>query len=330
MQMVERQGRANNADAGAGNWKGGRRPFGYEADGVTINEIEKSHILEAVERMLAGESPRSIAGDWNRRNIPTSAGNAWHPGALAKVLGSARIAGKRVHNKVVVGPAVWEGIIDEVTHKRVVAVLKSRTPVGRRGRTPWLLTGLLRCGHCEATLVGNTDSRNGVRRYVCRKAPGYHGCGKLGIKAEPLEDLLGFLVGDRSVDIAARRAAQTGPDDAAEQAELDELTVLRDEADEDRRTKKIDRAEFDRRVAKFDVWQRDIYARLAAKTVTAAPLDLLADEEFMGRPWKELTVTEKRRKLDALIVGVSVAPASSRGSTRFEAARVRGGIGWRI
>ena len=53
----------------AGGFQGGRRPFGYTADGLTVVEAEAALIREAAERVLAGETLREIATDWNDRKI---------------------------------------------------------------------------------------------------------------------------------------------------------------------------------------------------------------------------------------------------------------------
>lgn len=337
MRTSQRTKRASKADAKAGSFTGGRRPYGYEANGIDINPEESRIIEECVEAVLAGKTVREIAAGLNRRGIPTSGGNTWNPGPLAKLLASPRIAGKRVHNGVVVGDAAWAGIVDEVTHKRIVATLKSRSPVGRRGRTPWVLTGFLRCGRilpsgkpCEAPLVGNTDT-GGTRRYICRKAPGYSGCGGLGIKAADLEAILGDLATERLHDVDARRSASVAADDSGDRAELDAIALRRIEVAEDyaaggsREQKREDSAALDRR-------QKIVEQAIAAKTRESAPLDFVLAEGFLGRRWVDLEVAEQRVILSALIERVTVAPATVKGSTRFEAARVLDGdrIAWRV
>jgi site-specific DNA recombinase len=57
----ERIRRQREQAAAAGRFHGGRRSFGYEADGVTVVEAEAVLIREAASRFLAGESLRAIA-----------------------------------------------------------------------------------------------------------------------------------------------------------------------------------------------------------------------------------------------------------------------------
>jgi hypothetical protein len=331
--------RASNANGKAGSFSGGRRPFGYEPDGMTIRNgsvpgtiDERTAIREAVAAVLGGATVRAIAKDWNARGILTTAGNPWAPGVLGNVLRSARIAGQRVHRGVVVGPAAWSGIIDEVTHRRLVAVLDARSPVGRRGRTPWLLSGLVVCGRCGTNLVCNTDAGGGVRRYECRNAPGRRTpdgkppCGGLRIKAEPMEKALGFYATDRLADAKARAAALTGPDDSDELADLAEIEVMRAEAAEDRargpRHGGLDRQGYNDTMAALDRRQRDVEARLAAKVRDVVRFDFIDTEQFVGREWVEYTPVEQRQVLDAMIERVNVGPASVRGLNRFEVGRI--------
>jgi DNA invertase Pin-like site-specific DNA recombinase len=55
----------------AGQYHGGHRSYGYTSDGVHIHEDAAARIREAAARVLAGESVRSIAKDWNARGVPS-------------------------------------------------------------------------------------------------------------------------------------------------------------------------------------------------------------------------------------------------------------------
>lgn len=331
-----RVGRASRASAASGGMPGGRRAFGYQRSGGDLDETEAKIVRECVRRVLAGETVRSIAKDLNRRGIKTSTGNAWHPGPLRNMLAGTRIAGIRTHHGVVTAKGTWTAIIDEDTHRRVVATLANRAPIGRRGRTPWLLTGLLRCGRCGATLTSNTDSSGktnlATRRYKCRKAPGYHGCGRLVIKAEPLEELLGDLATERLADVEARRHADAGTDDDGELAELDRIAAKRIALADDYAADKISRETKNEEAAALDRRQREVETRLAAKVRASAPLDFVIAEGFIGRPWADLEPDEQRIVLDALVNHVTVGPATTIGSNAFEAARVTkpGDIAWKV
>ena len=74
---VERQKRAKMQAAMDGKYRGGRRPFGYESDGVTVRPQEAAELLAATQRVLAGVSLSQIAREWNGRHVLTTMGNTW-------------------------------------------------------------------------------------------------------------------------------------------------------------------------------------------------------------------------------------------------------------
>jgi len=338
MRTSSRGQRSSTADAKAGNFTGGRRPFGFDSNGVdhrrgqepgTLDEVALIH--EAVERILSGaDSPRSIAKSWNERGIPTSCGNEWHPGPLSKMLKSPRLIGLRTHDDEVIGRGVWEPILEPKVQRRLIAALDARSPVGRTpGRKPWLLTKFLRCTECDGTLSSFQDNR-GVKRYRCRKGPGYRGCGAVTIKAEPLEDVIGLATVRRLENVAARRRARLSENDDDEQRELDEIAADRLQLAADRKV--IGRDQWLVEVGLLDRRQKALNARIAAKASDNAPLDYVLSEEagFVGRSWLDISadVHEARRLLEVFVESVSIAPSTNVGSNRFDEDRIKDVV-WR-
>ena len=169
---------------------GGSRPFGYRSDRRTVEPIEAAAVREAVARVLAGDSLRSIATDWNARGIAAVSGGQWSNQVLRRILMSSRIAGQRSLHGEIVTQGDWEPIITPEQSARVRAILDDPSRFTQRTVRRYLLSGgLLRCGLCDAPLVARPRT-DGFRRYVCAKGPGQPGCGRIGINAEPLEALL--------------------------------------------------------------------------------------------------------------------------------------------
>jgi site-specific DNA recombinase len=321
--------RAMARNAAEGRPHGGRRAYGYEKDGRTVVEEEADTIRWCAQRILAGDSPRAVAKALNDRGVVSASGKAWHPSTVSKMLTGTRIAGIRTHHGNVTKRGGWPAIIDEPTHRRLVATIASRSVVGDRGRTTWELTGLLRCGWCGAVLVGNTDAgAASTRRYVCRKAPGMRGCGRLTIKAEPVEELLGRAVVKRLGDVQARRAAVPTESDVEERRELEAIAARRVEVadayamDGDAQSKNETMAALRRR-------EEVVEARLASKVRDVSPLAFIIEEGLEGATWDDTPVAKRRMVLKALIEHVVIGPATTRGSTRFESSRVTEGIVWR-
>jgi site-specific DNA recombinase len=151
--MIERQQTAKLQAAAAGRWKGGRRPFGFEADGVTVRQGEAAEVRRATEDLLAGMSLRAIARDWNARGVTTSTGGGWTPTQVRKLLARPRNAGLMEHRGQVIGPAKWSAIVEEPLWQAVRVLVsdeRRRTTTGNARR--WLGGGLYRCGGCGAPL----------------------------------------------------------------------------------------------------------------------------------------------------------------------------------
>ena len=164
---VERLRSARLQSVKAGKWAGGRRPFGYEADGVTVRDDEAAEVLAATKAVVDGRSLGAIASDWNERGVLTSSGGTWRSTEVRRLLLRARNAGLMVHHGEVAGQAEWEAIVPEDLWLACRAVLtdESRRSNYTKGRT-WLGGGLFVCGLCGAPMRASTDGKR-RRHYSC-------------------------------------------------------------------------------------------------------------------------------------------------------------------
>lgn len=162
----ERARRAKLQAAQQGRYRGGRRPFGYEADGVTVVPAEAEALHDAARGVLAGRSLLALARELNARGITTSGGKPIDGVNLRRLLARPRNAGLLEQGGKVVGAAAWPAIIPEDTWRAVVATFADptrRTTPGPERR--WLGSGVYLCGVCGATLYG---SRGRDRRWYYR------------------------------------------------------------------------------------------------------------------------------------------------------------------
>ena len=131
-----------------GEWHGGIRPFGFQADGVTIEPAEGAEILRATEALLAGASLAAIrSGRSMHAACSPSKGNKWGTIEMRDMLMRARNAGKAVYRGEVVGDLPAPAIVPEGSWRGVVALLSDparRTTPGNKVR--WLGSGIYRCG----------------------------------------------------------------------------------------------------------------------------------------------------------------------------------------
>lgn len=178
----------------------GVRPFGYvhatTDDGTRTYDVvpeQADAIRWAAEKVLAGWSLASIAGDLDGRGVRGTHGGKVVSGTVKGWLTSPSIAGQRVHSGQVVGDGNWPAILDVATFKAVGARLGGSRTVQRAdggsyavgdahrkapGRRYLLTGGLVVCGVCEAPLVGTLKQlRNGSKPYlVCHPKVGGRSC----------------------------------------------------------------------------------------------------------------------------------------------------------
>jgi site-specific DNA recombinase len=303
---------------------GGSRPFGYDPTRLKVDPVEAVLVREAADRVLAGDSVRAIATDWNARGSATTTGGLWTVQTLRRGLYSARLSGQVERLGEVVGPGRWPAIltVDETTRLR--AILDERSRSRRRPVRRYLLPGLLRCGLCGARLVSRPQA-NGERRYVCAPGPGRAGCGRLAIKAEPIEAFIAAAILER-LDSPALAAALAGAADA-DAATAAEHRALREDEDQ--------RDDLARRWANREIsaseWRtaRDIIE--ARITATRRKIERLsrssAIDAFVGRSsvlratWATLPLDRQRSIVSAVLDRAVVGPAT-RGRTTFDPDRV--------
>jgi DNA invertase Pin-like site-specific DNA recombinase len=184
-----RQKRQGLQAAQLGKPKTGPRPFGYEADMVTIRESEARALRHAYTSLLGGSSLLSVSRDLYRDGFGASSGKPYHHATLRTILLNPRYAGLRGYTTKgtdgrqtteIVGPAQWPGIVDEDTYRAACAILADgarRTNHVGSARI-WLLSGLALCGRCnDGTTVRinyrgrpNADGKD-VAVYRCRANP---------------------------------------------------------------------------------------------------------------------------------------------------------------
>jgi site-specific DNA recombinase len=193
---------------------GAQRPFGYEADKMTVRESEAEIIRAVVDRFLAGESLRSLVAWMTSEGIPTpGSADDWRTPTLRAIILSGRIAGLRDHHGEAVGPAAWPALISVEKHHQIRAMFQTKKISGRRAPRSYLLSGMLRCGKCGNRLYSSI--RGDRRRYVCMAGPDHGGCGRLTIVAQPVEEWIAAAVLMR-LDTPAMDDTLAGRSDATE------------------------------------------------------------------------------------------------------------------
>jgi DNA invertase Pin-like site-specific DNA recombinase len=303
---------------------GGTRPFGYEADKRTLRPDEAATIRDCVRRLLAGDSLRSLCTDLNRDGVRTVAGRQWSPQTLRRLLLSARISGQREHKGEIVAKAEWPAIITPAETQRLRAKLQDPDRRTNRSARRYLLARLLRCGNCGSRLYSR-PRENGSRRYVCASGPGFGGCGKLTIVAEPLEQFILEAVLHRLDSAELPKALNGSAADPAgsewqaeierAQAKLGELAALWAEGEIGRNEWLTARRPIEKRL---DTAKK----RLAAINRTSTITPHLGNSDELREHWEEMTLSRQEQIVAALLEHVVVGPGR-RGFNRFDRSRLQ-------
>lgn len=136
-------------------------------------------VREIVARVLAGDALHGIAVDFNRRGVPTPQQirdrrrgrtgvkrGGWNNPKLRKLLSSPTMAGWRVHQGQVHGPAGWEPLVSAADHAAALAIINDPGRRTQRGTAAkYLLSGIAECGVCGAWM--RRFPNRGFQSYGC-------------------------------------------------------------------------------------------------------------------------------------------------------------------
>jgi DNA invertase Pin-like site-specific DNA recombinase len=304
---------------------GGTRPFGYEANRRTIRPAEAATIRDCARRALSGDSLRSICLDLNRDGVPTVTRTEWKPQTLKRMLTSARISGQREHRGEIVAKAEWPAIITPAETQRLRAKLNDPDRRTNRSARRYLLASLLRCHHCGNRLYSRPRD-DGARRYVCASGPGFEGCGKLTIMAEPLEQFVVEAVLHRldspELPRALNGSVSVDPAGSEWQAEVERAQEQLDELAELWAEREITRGEWVKARAPIEKRLDAAKRRLAAINRTTELTPHLGNAKELRGQWVELTLSRQKQIVAALLQHVVVGPGR-RGYNRFDPARLQ-------
>lgn len=183
-------GMTTRANQGGYNTKA---PLGYDLiDKVlNINEQEAPIVQKIYQYYLDNMGIRAIAEELNSlgyRSKPTKN----FPGGAPFQAFPVRVILK---NAVYTGASTWKGIVVENTHPAIISeqmyhtvqqrIIKKSEMGGRAQASDFLLSGVIKCGHCGQVMTGNknngrfskTKGRAPVyRRYVCNNYQKNGGC----------------------------------------------------------------------------------------------------------------------------------------------------------
>ena len=220
----------------------GKTPFGYRigAEGALEPVVEEAKVVRGIYKLYLNEGigVRSIARLLNTEGYRTRRGAEWSMVTVRDILrnhayiGTYRRFGLRI-------PGSYRPIVSADEFKRVQDRMQSRSPAIRRPRSePFLLSGILYCGHCGQRMMGVTRRqtwkrkdgdrmRGEYRYYQCQSRTNRSQCEYRTQRATPLEEQVVRQVGGQPVEgilVSYMPVADRVADDSArEQAKVEML-----------------------------------------------------------------------------------------------------------
>lgn len=180
----------------------GRLPYGftriYSGSGKLVDQTEHPDeapiVREIIQRIVNGDSLRSISADFNERGVPAPQRGIWYPATVRRLALNPAYVAIRVHQGERFGAAAWKPIVDQVTWEKAEMILNTpgRAINNSTSLSHWL-SGAVLCGACrKAKLMARPRSGGCFQVYACRNCNGIH-VSASGLEATVQATLLGWL-----------------------------------------------------------------------------------------------------------------------------------------
>jgi site-specific DNA recombinase len=313
---------ARQRQALAGEYGGGRRPFGFDEDGITVRPDEAAVIKDCTIRCVQGASLRSLANDLRGDGVATVTGAQWTAETLRDILMRPRNAGRIIYQGEEIGDAPWAPIVPVDTFRALQAKLSDPDRrVGPGAAPKWLGSNLYTCGICTPE---DFSARVGVQVRLGGRQPAYR-CADRNhlVRALKHVDALveGLILARLAQDDAVDLLPTTGPDVDVKglRAEAQAIRKNLNDLAEDKALGLIDRAQLISGTEKGKKRLDEITTVLQVATVDSPLADLIGAEDVKAT-WEGLSLSHKRLVIDELVT-VRILP-SGRVGRGFDPATV--------
>lgn len=316
----ERVARAAEQRARQGGFNGGKRRFGYTANGAALVEPEAEALRWAYRHVLDGGSIGSVTREWKRRGLTGPSGSTLADPSVRDYLLRPMNAGIAVYQGTEVGHTGLPVVIDEATWRAVSAILRDpsrRTTVGRPPKT--LLTPFLRCAVCGGAMSGGTRSEaSGKPRrpvYLCRQ-----GCTQ---RSRPMLD---EAIGELVVSYLERENLRLEPSTGDGPSLAREAESLRQERAtlEDAFTRgDLDAAAFALGIRANNARREALDAREVGGSPVSAAARQVACADDVRTAWNAATVDTRREVVRVVIDRIEIGRNPNPGTFDFSAVNVR-------
>ena len=221
---------------------GGHVPLGYKIENhKLVIDPETAHIVQEAFQLYAnGETVAEICRIFNTKGYRTAKGAEFNRNSFKCMFRNERYIGVYTYRDIRIEDGI-PAIIDKDLFETVGRRLSKSADAPARGKAKvdYLLSGKLFCGHCGASLNGESGtSRTGVihNYYTCYTRKRRKGCDKKPLKKEWIEfvvvqDAMNLLT-DEVIEEMANMAISQSERDLRENTRIPELTTRKQDIEQ--------------------------------------------------------------------------------------------------
>lgn len=163
---------------------GGTIPLGYKIDGgnLVIDEKTAPIVKLIFNRYADGVSKSKIAEELNNKGYRTNSGNRFSVNSFSTIFKNRKYIGTYHYNGIEIDngcPAIID--VDLFNRCEARAKLNKRNPGHNKATVDYILNGKLFCGHCGASMIGDSGTGKSGNRYYyysCATRKKRGGCDK--------------------------------------------------------------------------------------------------------------------------------------------------------
>ncbi len=312
--------------------------FRRDGDRLMTEPHEAEVLREAARRVLAGESLRGVAADFNARGVPSPSAvqadrqraaskepkltvKTWNGTGLRRALQRPSLAGLRVHRGAIIGEAQGDAILDRDTWDRLIALLTDPTRApGKVGRGPQhLLSGIATCGLCGGVMYrqpGWQPKPDSKTRHAVSPAYACASCNRIRRAQQPVDEFVTEVLLQR-LERPDATAAFTRRDDSAwaeARDSIDAIDARLANAADSLAEGDIDRQQLARITATLRTKRDALEAELRRAMPPAVPVTAVG--ALAREAWARLDL-EQQRALARAVIDVTILPARA-GKRKFD------------
>ena len=232
-QLAQNTKRGMKESVLQGRNAGGTIPFGYDSidKRLVVNEKEADIVRRAFAMYADGAQIRDICDEFRRRGYRTRTGGEFNRNSFHRMFQNTKYVGTVTYSDIVIEnncPAIIKKDVFEKCRARLLSNKHSGKPT--KTKVEYLLKGKAFCGHCGASMVGDSaTSKTGARHeyYSCSAKKKFKNCDKAREKKTYIEwyvteQTLKYVLQPDRMDYIARNVVRMY-EESCDTSELDAL-----------------------------------------------------------------------------------------------------------